>query len=318
MSSHDEENKQMTAPLRKPSPRFDSDGVDDICAFLTDFSLEVTRPKLADLEAIRDNAGAGIRVYVSAIPTRPSAELVEQSAMTRKVGLEPIPHIAVRNYTGRQELSDLVGRQSAEAGVKQVLVISGDRGDTVGPFTASLEIIESGILQQHGITHVSIAGHPDGHPVVADDVMHRALLAKVEAAAQSGLTADVVTQFSFDAGRIMRWAMKMRDLGIEVPIRIGLAGPTNLTTLLKYAQRCGVKASIGGITKHAGLVKNLFGVSAPDSIVRTLAGENATGALGSVAVHYFSFGGAAATSKWAAHAAQGRITLEGDGFSVEP
>jgi methylenetetrahydrofolate reductase (NADPH) len=308
----------MAAPLRKPSPRFESDTVDGICAFLADFSVEVTRPKLTDLEAIRDTAGAGTRVYVSAIPTRPSTELIEQSAMTRQCGLEPIPHIAVRNYTSRDELSSLIGRLSQEAGVKRVLIISGDRGDSAGPFTASLEIIESGILQQHGITHVSIAGHPDGHPVVADDVMHRALVAKIEAAEQSGLEADIVTQFGFDAQAITRWVMKMRDLGIEAPIRIGLAGPTNLTTLLKYAQRCGVKASIGGITKHAGLVKNLFGVSAPDSVVRVLAGENATGSLGTVAVHYFSFGGVAATSKWAAHAAQGRITLEGDGFSVEP
>lgn len=308
----------MAAPLRKPTPRFESDTVDGIRAFLSDFSVEVTRPKLADLQAIRDTAGAGTRVYVSAIPTRPSTELIEQSAMTRQCGLEPIPHIAVRNYTSRDELSSLIGRLSQEAGVKRVLIISGDRGDSAGPFTASLEIIESGILQQHGITHVSIAGHPDGHPVVADDVMHRALVAKIEAAEQSGLEADIVTQFGFDAQAITRWVMKMRDLGIEAPIRIGLAGPTNLTTLLKYAQRCGVKASIGGITKHAGLVKNLFGVSAPDSVVRVLAGENATGSLGNVAVHYFSFGGVAATSKWAAHAAQGRITLEGDGFSVEP
>jgi methylenetetrahydrofolate reductase (NADPH) len=308
----------MAAPLRKPSPRFESDTVDGICAFLSDFSVEVTRPKLTDLEAIRDTAGAGTRVYVSAIPTRPSTELIEQSAMTRQCGLEPIPHIAVRNYTSRDELSSLIGRLSQEAGVKRVLIISGDRGDSAGPFTASLEIIESGILQQHGITHVSIAGHPDGHPVVADEVMHRALVAKIEAAEQSGLEADIVTQFGFDAQAMTRWVMKMRDLGIEAPIRIGLAGPTNLTTLLKYAQRCGVKASIGGITKHAGLVKNLFGVSAPDSVVRVLAGENATGSLGTVAVHYFSFGGVAATSKWAAHAAQGRIMLEGDGFSVEP
>ena len=307
----------MAAPLRKSSPRFESESVDDICAFVSDFSIEVTRPKFADLEAIRDSAGAGTRVYVSAIPTRPSTDLVEQSAMARKAGLEPIPHIAVRNYTSREELSALIGRLSEEAGVRRVLVISGDRGDSAGPFTASLEIIESGMLQQHGITHVSIAGHPDGHPVVANDVMHRALLAKVEAAEQSGLETDIVTQFGFDSLAITRWVMKMRDLGIECPVRIGLAGPTNLTTLLKYAQRCGVRASIGGITKHAGLVKNLFGVSAPDAIVRVLAGENASGSLGSVAVHYFSFGGVAATSKWAAHAAQGRITLEGDGFSVE-
>ncbi len=306
----------MAVPLRKPA-QFETDTADEICAFLTDFSLEVTRPKGAHLQAIRDSAGPGIRVYVSAIPTRPSAELVEQSAMTRQCGLEPVPHIAVRNYASREELSALLGRLSAEAGVKHVLVISGDRADAAGPFNNALEVIESGILQQHGITNVSVAGHPDGHPVVSGDVMQRALLAKIEAAEQSGLGVDIVTQFGFDPGGIARWVKKMRDLGIESPIRIGLAGPTNLTTLLKYAQRCGVKASIGGITKHAGLVKNLFGVSAPDSIVRALAGENAAGTLGAVAVHFFSFGGVAATSKWAAHAAQRRFTLEGHGFSVE-
>jgi methylenetetrahydrofolate reductase (NADPH) len=308
----------MALPLRKAPPRFESDTIDDICGLLRDFSLEVTRPKLADLESIRESAGAGIRVYVSAIPTRPSAELVEQSALARKCGLEPVPHIAVRNYSGRDELTALIGRLATEAGVRRVLIISGDRKDSAGPFTSSLEIVESGILQQHGITHVSIAGHPDGHPVVSGEVMQRALVAKIEAAEQSGLVVDIVTQFGFDPNGITRWIMKMRDLGIECPIRIGLAGPTNLTTLLKYAQRCGVKASIGGITKHAGLVKNLFGVSAPDAIVRALAMENAAGALGSASVHFFSFGGVAATSKWAAHAAQGRITLEGDGFSVEP
>ncbi len=309
----------MALPLRKPAAsRFQSEAVDDIRAFLDDFSIEVTRPKLADLQAIRDNAGRKVRVYVSAIPTRPSSELVEQSAMARDSGLEPVPHIAVRNYASREELSALIARLASEADVRHVLIISGDRADAAGPFNASIEIIESGMLQKHGISHVSIAGHPDGHPVVSGDVMQRALLAKIEAAEQSGLTADIVTQFGFDARAISRWIMKMRDLGIECPIRIGMAGPTNLTTLLKFAQRCGVKASIGGVTKNIGLVKNLFGVSAPDPIVRSLADDNAAGSLGQVAAHFFSFGGVAATSKWAAHAAQGKITFDGEGFTVEP
>ena len=53
-------------------------------------------------------------------------------------------------------------------------------------------------------------------------------------------------------------------------------------------------------------------------IVRALADENASGTLGQVATHFFSFGGIAATSKWAAHAAAGKITFEGEGFTVEP
>lgn len=309
----------MALPLRKPTPgRFQSEAVDDIRAFLDDFSIEVTRPKPADLEAIRDSAGRSVRVYVSAIPTRPSTDLVEQSVMARAAGLEPIPHIAVRNYTSRDEMSSILARLAGEAGVRHVLIISGDRADSAGPFSASIEIIESGMLQKHGITHVSIAGHPDGHPVVAGEVMQRALMAKVEAAEQSGLAPDIVTQFGFDARAISRWIMKMRDLGIECPVRVGMAGPTNLTTLMKFAQRCGVKASIGGVAKNIGLVKHLFGVSAPDPIVRSIAEENASGSLGQVSAHFFSFGGVAATSKWAAHAAQGKIAFDGEGFTVEP
>lgn len=305
----------MALPLRKPSV---SDIAGDIRAFLDDFSLEVTRPHAADLEAMRTGANRPSRVYVSAVPSRPSADLIAQSAMVRRAGFEPVPHIAVRNYASREELSSILSRLADEASVRHVLVIAGDRADPAGPFTASIEIIESGMLQRPGISRVSIGGHPEGHPVVADDVMARALLAKVEAAGQSGLTADIVTQFGFDAQAISRFIVKLRDLGVECPVRVGLAGPTNLATLLKFAQRCGVKASIGGVARNIGLVKHLFGVSAPDHIVRALAVEKAAGSLGPISAHFFSFGGIAATAKWAAHAAQGRIALTTEGFSVEP
>jgi len=286
--------------------------------FLSAFSVEATRPKQSDIEAVAQNAPAGTQLYLSAIPTRSSLELVDQAILTRRAGLEPVPHIAVRNYASKDELSSLLGRLTAEAGVRRVLIISGDRPDTAGAFTTSLEVIESGMLQRQGIAEIGIAGHPDGHPVVADDVMQRALLAKIEAAEQGGLKTDIVTQFGFDAMAMIRWVRKLRDLGVEAPVRIGMAGPTNLTTLLKYAQRCGVKASAGGVAKHMGLVKHLFGVSAPDGIVRALSDENATGSLGLVSAHFFSFGGLGATARWASHAQQGRITLDGEGFTVQP
>ena len=100
-------------------------------------------------------------------------------------------------------------------------------------------------------------------------------------------------------------------------MRIGLAGPTSLTTLLRYARRCGVRASALGLARNAGLMKRLLGVAAPDTIVRALAEANVDGRLGDVAPHLFSFGGVGATARWAAAAAAGRITLDREGFSVE-
>lgn len=301
--------------LREQTP----DSLERIQDFLIDFSLEATRPKPADIEALRAEAPAGTRIYLSAIPTHPVDELADQAAAIRAAGLEPVPHVPVRNLHSREEIIRLLERFQNEAQVTHLLVIGGDRADSAGPFNTSLDLIESGLLQRYGIRHVGLAGHPEGHPRVSNDVLDRALRAKAEAAEQSGLTADIVTQFSFDSAGILAWIGRLRDYGIENPVRIGFAGPTSLTKLLKYAQRCGVKASATGLARNAGLMKHLFGVSAPDGLVRVLADEAARGTLGDVAAHFFSFGGIGATARWAAHAAQGRFTLEGDsGFSVAP
>lgn len=295
------------------------DNIRRITTFLRDFSLEATRPKDSDVDALKAEASAGIRVYLSALPQRPVDELADQAVMIRAAGLEPVPHIAVRNLQSREEVIRFLTRLRDEAQATHLLVIGGDRGDAAGPFATSLDLIESGLLQRYGIRHVGLAGHPEGHPRVSTDALDRALRAKVDAAEQSGLSADIVTQFSFDSDAIVAWVRKLRDYGIENRVRIGLAGPTNLTTLLRYAQRCGVKASASGLARHAGLMKHLFGVSAPDNLVRSLADASARGILGDVAAHFFSFGGIGATARWTTRAAQGRFVLEnGSGFSVEP
>lgn len=306
-------------PAAHASAKDKANALSRITDFLRDFSLEATRPKAADAAALKAEIPAGTRVYLSALPNRPLDELADQAGLIRKFGLEPVPHVAVRNLQSRDDIVHLLVRLQSEAQVTHLLVIGGDRGDAAGPFATSLDLVESGLLQQYGIRHVGLAGHPEGHPRVSDDVLDRALKAKIEAAEQSGLAVDIITQFCFDSGAIIAWVRRLRDYGIENPVRLGLAGPTNLTTLLRYAQRCGVKASASGLARHAGLMKHLFGVSAPDGLVRSLADASARGTLGDIAAHFFSFGGIGATARWAAHAAQGRLVLDGDnGFSVEP
>jgi methylenetetrahydrofolate reductase (NADPH) len=104
---------------------------------------------------------------------------------------------------------------------------------------------------------------------------------------------------------------------VENPVRIGMAGPAGVATLLRYAARCGVKASAAGAARHAGLVKHLFGGATPDAIIRTLAEAGSNGRLGDIAAHFFSFGGVDTTARWAAAAAAGRIALDPkDGFAV--
>ena len=86
---------------------------------------------------------------------------------------------------------------------------------------------------------------------------------------------------------------------------------------MRYASRCGVAASMQGLARHAGMMRHLFAMSAPDAIVRALAAERER--LGDVRAHFFSFGGLVRTARWASAAELGHIALEaGQGFRVEP
>jgi methylenetetrahydrofolate reductase (NADPH) len=302
------------------APRTAADAAAETVAAITAFmragSLEATRPNADDVAALKATAEPGTQVYLSAVLTRPQEEVVAQAAAIRAAGLEPVPHLAVRNFANAEALKRFVGRLSGEAGVRRLLVIAGDRAEPAGPFLGALEAIDSGMISR-GIETIGISGYPDGHPRIADHELDRLLAAKIEAAGATGLAVEIVTQFCLEAPPILAWIRRLRDHGIDNPVRVGLAGPTSLTTLMRYARRCGVRAFTQGLARNAGLMKRLLGAAAPDGIVRALVEANRDGELGEITPHFFSFGGIGATARWAASAAAGRIRLDREGFAVE-
>jgi methylenetetrahydrofolate reductase (NADPH) len=304
--------------MAAPATKLASDLARDVAAFLRGFSIEATRPNAADVDTMAQAAPQATAVYLSAIPSQPHQQLIAAAAKIRAAGLEPVPHLAARTIASLAALDDLVSALASEASVKRLLVIAGDRDTPAGPFRSALEIIETGVLPSRGITEIGIAGYPEGHPRISAESLDRALAAKIEAAEQTGLGVNVVTQFVFSAAPILAFVRRLRNLGIDHPVRIGLAGPTSPSTLLRYAQRCGVKASAQGLARQAGLAKNLFSNAAPDTVVAALAQAVSSGDISEVALHLFSFGGAGATARWAAAAGSGRITPDGNGFRVEP
>jgi len=94
--------------------------------------------------------------------------------------------------------------------------------------------------------------------------------------------------------QILAWLKQLRACGITRPVKIGMAGPTSMPALLRYARRCGVNASLRGLM--SGAAAGLIGNIGPDRIVETLS---LAGDLGDAAPHYFSFGGAVETARYA-------------------
>jgi methylenetetrahydrofolate reductase (NADPH) len=159
-------------------------------------------------------------------------------------------------------------------------------------------VIETGLIERHGFRAVAIAGHPDGHPDVADAVIWAAMAAKVAALAERRLESQIVTQFSFDAARVLAWLRDVRARGIDLPVRIGIPGPTGVRTLLRYASRCGVAASAGAVAKYGLSLGRLLGHAGPDRFVAELQAGLDPALTGRVHLHIFPFGGFAQTADW--------------------
>jgi methylenetetrahydrofolate reductase (NADPH) len=290
-----------------------SPAVARIAGFMQNFSVEATRPSDADIAAL-SVLPRGTRVYVSAVPHRAAEESVSAAIRLRAAGLEPVPHVAVRNFASVEALDDFLARLNGEAEVRRVLVIAGDRGEH-GPFRCAADAIDSGLFRRRGIRALGIAGYPEGHPKIGNDALFKALAEKTAAAEATGLAVEIVTQFCFDARTILDYVARLRAFGFEQPLRIGLVGPTSLTALLRYASRCGVRASAQALARRSGMLRQMFALTVPDDLIRALADA----APSRVSAHFFSFGGLPSTARWAQAVADGRIALDGmAGFTVAP
>jgi len=268
--------------------------------FARRFSLEATRPHSAEVATLAGILPPATPLYLTAVPTQDRRELVTAAAAVRKAGLEPVAHIAARRIAGANLLQELLVRLHGEADMRRLLLIGGDV-DTPGPFTDALAVIQRGGLREAGIEEVGIGGYPEGHPRIPAGRLEASLDEKIAAATAHGLRVHIISQFSFSPERILAWVKQLRACGIGKPVKIGMAGPTSVTALLRYAKRCGVAASLRGLV--SGVASGLVGHVGPDLILETLS---AAGDLGDVAPHYFSFGGTLETARYACEAAAGR------------
>jgi len=257
------------------------------------FSLEATRPNAGEIAALADLLPGGTPVYFSAVPTIEPPELIAAAALLRKSGLEPVVHIAARRIRVAADLQNLLASLRGEADVRRLLVIGGDV-DTAGPFADALAVIQKGRLREAGIEEIGIGAYPEGHNRIAPGRLAVALDEKIATATAHGLRVHIVSQFSFSPEHILAWLKQLRACGITKPVKVGMAGPTSVPGLMRYAKRCGVNASMRGLM--AGAAAGLIGNVGPDRIIETLS---LVGDLGDAAPHYFSFGGAVETARYA-------------------
>ena len=156
-----------------------------------------------------------------------------------------------------------------------------------------------GALARCGLREVGLAGYPEGHPSIPADALAAALARKLALAREQSLGAYVVTQFSFAPMRIVEYCADLARRAPSVPVYVGLPGPTSPRTLLRYAQRCGVSASLRALQAQGMGAVRLFTNVDPTDQLTALARHMHTGSASNVVgVHLYSFGGVATTAHW--------------------
>ena len=80
-----------------------------------------------------------------------------------------------RHLESAAQLDDLLSRFAGEGGVDCGLSVGGDRTKPLGPYDATLQVMQSG-SQRHKILRVGISGLPEGHPVISERVLDESMV----------------------------------------------------------------------------------------------------------------------------------------------
>ncbi|MCC7412635.1 MAG: methylenetetrahydrofolate reductase [Gammaproteobacteria bacterium] len=309
----------MADPVLKSScPRVRDEVLVQLALFVRECSLEVTPHERGALARYARLVPPGVTVYVAHPPRTSFDHVLATAVSVREHGLRAVPHVLARELRSERDAGQVFARLAA-AGLRAILLLAGDRPRPRGPFEDTLQVLDSGIVEHHGIECIGVAGHPEGNQAVGAIRLRRALRAKNDFARRTGIPMYIVTQFGFDPGAVLAWARTVAADGIRLPIHVGLAGPAPLAKLIRYAMRCGIGASLRTLNMKCSALTNLVTVSAPDQMLLALARERCVDpASRIVQPHFFTFGGVEATALWIGSIRDGRVTLDpdGTGFSV--
>ena len=273
---------------------------------MQNWSIEVSPSSNKKINDFREVLPVGTTVNVTEIPGSDPERILSTVHQLASQEMNAVPHIAARGIESLAALEALITRYR-EAHVTEVLLIAGGYKQPIGDFASSIDVLETGLLENLGIKKVGVAGHPEGSPDISKAELAHALKRKNAIAQESGLDMYLETQFCFDAQAILDWEEQIREAGNRLPIRVGLAGPARLKTLIHFAVISGVGPSLQFLKKQARNVTKLLTVQDPYELIETLAPHidpQSPSALQSI--HLYPFGDFSQTAYFANQlAAQG-------------
>src|SRR5690554_67105 len=271
--------------------------------FISGWSIEVMPRTAAKIEDFRALLPADTLVYVAHIAGTPIEDMVATARRLHEEGFAVMPHVPARAIADAAMLEEWIKRYRDEAGVTRALLLGGGNAAPVGRFDSSLQLIETGLFDRHGFTHLHVAGHPEGNRDIDQGGgtvnVDSALAFKQDYAARTDAQMAIVTQFAFETAAVTAWAERIADLGITMPIHAGIAGPAKLQTLIQFALACGVGPSVSVLQKRARDLTKLLTPYEPTEVVAGFVDYKLDRPDSLISqLHVFPLGGIKTAAEW--------------------
>jgi methylenetetrahydrofolate reductase (NADPH) len=216
-------------------------------------------------------------------------ELTEQ--LSKTVSPERItPHISARLVESQEHLKAIL-KYARDLGIQELFVVGGDTQIPAGQFNSSFELVRA-IRNIDTDIRLGITAYPDGHPSIANEVLLEDLQRKAPYA------QFMSSQLCFDGEKISQWLGRVRNLGINLPLLIGIAGVVDMIKLMQISTRIGVGDSARYLSKHAGTVFKLVGGYKPDGLLEQLTSTLADETKNVAGFHIYTFNQLEKTERW--------------------
>lgn len=239
-----------------------------------------------------DAVPTDVQITVTASPGKGLATTLDASEELIGHGYDVVPHVAARMVSGRSELEEIVDRLK-RLGVSTVFVPGGDAAPGEG-YADALALLED--LRDLGspFEQVGIAGYPESHPTIHDDLTVQSMWDKRKFATQ------IVSNLTFDPAVVKDWLYRMRLRGVSLPLLLGIPGPVDRAKLLGMATKIGVGDSTRFLKKQKGMMARLV---APGGFTGESFLEKAAPTLGDpeaivAGLHVYTFNQVAETETW--------------------
>lgn len=263
------------------------------------WSIEITPKETKTISCFSTFLEEGTKVNVTNLPKTSIQDTLAAVEQLKHDGMNPIPHITARTITDEDDLTRIVSNY-ANLEISEVLIIAGSKGQAAGSFSSSVELISSGVFEHFGIVNIGVAGHPEGSPDITKQQLEAALYQKNHLAVSRDLNIFLETQFCFDAQKIIDWEKAIRDRGNSLPIRVGIAGPTKLLSLINFAIKAGVGPSLKFLINERDKLTKLVTSYDPTELIFSLAPQFSPAANTCFeSIHFYAFGGFQETAEFA-------------------